>query len=445
MFNKTIKFFQKNQEFRKAFFNSGWLTFENIFRMSVGLVVGILVARHLGPDNFGILNYALSTISFLGTFTYLGLSGLVIREVVDNPAEKDEILGTTFCLKFFGALTAFLIIIYIAFFVHSPAEIESWVLLILGLSLLVRPFQTIEYWFHSKTQAKYKVIAKSVAFTGSAVLQILFVLLGATVIYFAVASSIQFFLIAVMLIAVYHTRGNTIFKWEFGWTKAKKLLSKSWIIIISGFLALINLKVDQIMLRWMVDSQEVGIYAVAARISEVWYFIPSAIAMSVYPKLLELKKNDSQKYKKRLQQVFDILFLMALFLAILVTLFADPVVPFLFGKEYLNSAVILSIHIWAGIFMFMRAVFSKWVFVEDALFFSLISHGFGAVANVLFNIYLIPQIEGKGAAIATLISYGASSYFFLFFYSKTRPLAKMMTKSLFFPIRFLTRGGTMWS
>lgn len=437
--------FKNHTYFQKAFFNSGWLMFENMFRMITGLIVGILVARHLGPKDFGILSYALSIITFLGTFTYLGLSGIVVREIVNNPEEKNEILGTTFFLKLFGGIFAFLVVSCIAFFIHKPSEIECWVLIIIGLSLFVRPFRTIEYWFHSKTQAKYKVIANSIAFVGSAVLQVFFVLIGVSIIYFAIASSFKFFLMAALLIIVYYIRGSSISEWRLQWSKAKELLSKSWIIILSGFLALINLKIDQIMLRWMVSDQEVGIYAVAARISEVWYFIPTAVAMSVFPKLLELKKSNNSKYNKRLQQILDIFFVVSFLLAILITIFANPVIPVLFGEKYISSAVILSIHIWAGIFMFMRALFSKWVFIEDALFFSLISHGSGAIANVILNIFLIPHLGGKGAATATLVSYAVSSYFFLFIYSKTRPLAGMMSKSFAFPFRVLIEGKKVWS
>ena len=64
----------------------------------------------------------------------------------------------------------------------------------------------------------------------------------------------------------------------------------------------------------------------------------------------------------------------------------------------------------------MRAAFSKWILIEDTLFFSLITQGLGALANVGLNLLLIPRQGGIGAAVATLLSYATASYFSLFFY-----------------------------
>jgi O-antigen/teichoic acid export membrane protein len=84
----------------------------------------------------------------------------------------------------------------------------------------------------------------------------------------------------------------------------------------------------------------------------------------------------------------------------------------------------------------MRAAFSKWILIEDALMFSLITQGFGALANVGLNLLLIPQYGGYGAAVATLISYAVASYFSLFFYKKSRPVFWMMSKAMLSPVRY---------
>ena len=108
----------------------------------------------------------------------------------------------------------------------------------------------------------------------------------------------------------------------------------------------------------------------------------------------------------------------------------------MFGEVYKNAASILMIHIWAALFIFMRALFSRWIVIEDVLIFSMITHGSGALLNIVLNYILIPQYGGEGAAYATLFSYATSSYFALLLYFKTRPIFWMMTKSLFSPLRY---------
>jgi len=436
---------RKRKGFQTVFANTSWVLFERIIQLGIGLLVNILVARYLGPEKYGILSYAFSLIAFLGTFAYLGLSGLVVRDIVRFPDEKNMLLGTTFSLKFAGSFFAFLMAIGLALFTHDIGGNEFWILLIIGLSLFARPFQTIDFWFQSQIQSKYTVLANLTAYVFGAALKTLLVFLSASVIAFACASSLQVILASILLIIIYRYKGFSIFQWQFQISKAKDLLSQSWIIILSGFLALVNEKVDQIMLRWMSGAADVGIYSVAVTFSEVWYFIPTTIAMSVFPKLIDLKKSQASIYNKRLQQVCDVLFTLAFLVALAMSFVAGPLIPFLYTDAYSGASAILIIHVWAGIFIFMRALFSKWILIEDALIFSLISHGAGAAVNVFLNLVLIPRYGGQGAAFATLFSYAAASYFALFFSLKTKPLALIMSKSLVLPLRLIIYRGKTWA
>jgi len=436
---------QKNKKkFRKIYNNTGWLLFEHSSRMGVGLIVSILVARYLGPEKYGILRYAVSIFAFMSTFIYLGLNGLVVQEIVRKPETQDMILGTTFSIKLVGAFFSFLSVLIVSLYVHGYDEIEFFVIFIIGLSLFAKPFETIEYWFQSQIQSKYTVYAKSYATFSCEVFKVLLVFLGASVICFAVVNSFQIILSSILLCIIYHINKHSIFRWKADFSYAKILLKKSWILIFAGFFAMVNLKVDQIMLRWMVDSEEVGLYSIAANFSEMWYFIPTAITISFYPVLIELKEYQPFFYDKKLQQIFDILFIISFSVALVITFTASYLIPFLYGNSYTEVAPILVIHVWAGVFMFMRALLSKWIIIENVLYFSIISQGSGALMNVLINIFLIPHFEGQGAAIATLCSYATSSYLFLFFYSKTRPLAFIMSKSILFPLRLIIFGNKIW-
>lgn len=82
--------------------NTGWLFADKILRMGLALVIGVWVARYLGPEQFGLYNYAISFAGLFTMFATLGLDSIVVRNIVRQPAEKDEILGTTFGLRLMG-------------------------------------------------------------------------------------------------------------------------------------------------------------------------------------------------------------------------------------------------------------------------------------------------------------------------------------------------------
>ena len=127
---------------------------------------------------------------------------------------------------------------------------------------------------------------------------------------------------------------------------------------------------------------------------------------------------------------------MAFGVAIVTTLVAEPLITMLFGQVYQDAGHILTIHIWVALFIFMNALFAKWIVIENVLIFFMLMHAVGALFNVALNYWLIPHYGAVGAAYATLLSYATSSYLLLLLYSKTRPIFWMMTKSIFSPIRY---------
>lgn len=435
---KKLSKILEGEEIKKYFFNTSWMMGEKILTMGLTMVVSVFVARYLGPEQYGILSYAISLSSLFAVATHMGLSGLAVRELVNNPRAHGEVMGTIFGLKFAGGLIAMIAFLTFIFTANDVNNMDFWALLIVSGVILLKPFEVFDFWFQSQVKAKYSSIVRAVSIIFISVIKLSLVAFGAHLLTFAAAYLLQALLIASLFTLFFSNVANSPIKnWRFILLRAKKVFSQGWMIMLGSIFAMIYLKIDQVMIKWLVSSEEVGIYSVATKISEAWYFIPGVIVGSVFPKLLELRKNNEVQFKKRLQQLFDYLFVMALILAIIVTLVSEPVMNVLYGVEFKNAAVILSIHIWAGLFIFMRAVFSKWILVENGIAFSMITHGSGALINILLNIILIPTYAGVGAAIATIISYAMASYLSLFFYNKTRPIFWMMTRSFAFPIRYL--------
>ena len=85
--------------FKKYFANTGWMFGEKIVRLVLTFFVGIYIVRYLGPEQFGLLGYALGFVGLFSTISTLGLDGIVTRELVKTPDKKDVLLEP---LLFFG-------------------------------------------------------------------------------------------------------------------------------------------------------------------------------------------------------------------------------------------------------------------------------------------------------------------------------------------------------
>lgn len=424
---------------RKIVGNTGWLFAYQILHMSVGLLVGVWVARYLGPEQFGLYSYAIAFMALFGTFMTLGLEGIVVRDLVREPTAKPEILGTTFVIRALGGCLSFAVALGAITLIRPDDTLIRWLVAILGLGMIFRVFDVIDFWFQSQVQAGQTVAAKSAALILGLVAKLVLIFTKAPLIAFIAVTAVELGAGGIGLVIAYRANGQSLVACRISFKRAQKLLSQSWPLILSGVAASINLKVDQVMLGDMVSDAEVGVYAAAARLSEVWYFIPTAIAASTFPALIRSKNLGAILYHKRLQQLYDFLACAALFVAIPTTFIATPLLTLLYGAAYHKAGLILSIHIWAGVFVFMRAALSKWLITEDLFIFSLVTHSAGALINVLLNLVLIPAYGGVGAAISTVVSYATSSYFALFIHPKTLRTAYMMTLALIAPVRALSK------
>lgn len=428
------------QRLAKYLNNSYWMMGERVASLGLVLVATVFVARYLGPEDFGALSYAKSIGALFAVAGHMGLHGLVVREIVKYPEARAETLGTAAALKLLGMSAGYLVLLLYALAYEGPGTTEFYLVAIVGLALLLRPLDVIDFWFQAFVQARYVAIARVSSHLVATAFNLGLVFIGAGLMFFATAQVLQAVVAGLVLLLFFRLKaGLRISEWRFSFERARKLLSQGWMIYLGSIFAVVYLKVDQVMLRWLAGTREVGEYAVAAQLSEAWYFVPGAIVASFFPRLIKMREQDNVLFQARLQQLFDALFILGLAVAVIMTLAAPWIISLLFGAEYMGSATILVIHIWAAIFIFMRAAFSKWILIENALLFSLLTQGMGALANVLMNYLLIPRYGGEGAAYATLASYAMASFLALFFYQRTRPVFWQMAWAMLAPIRYPLR------
>jgi O-antigen/teichoic acid export membrane protein len=413
--------------------NTGWQFADQVLRMGVGLVIWIWLARYLGPEQFGILNFALAFVSLFTPLASLGLDDIVVRNLVRDPASGNETLGSAFLLKLIGGLASLIAAVIAIVVLRAGDRLTQGMVAIIAVGAAFQAFQAIEFWFNSQVQAKYVVIAKNVAFLSCAVVKIILILVGATVLAFAWIATVEVIAGAAALTAAYRWGGNRIGEWRSSQATAKALLKDSWPLIFSSIAIIIYLRIDQVMLGEMVGSKEVGIYSVAVRMAEVWFFIPSAIYWSVLPSLVVAKETSDALFNERLQKYYNLMALMAYAIAIPVTLLANWLVVFLFGAPYGKASIILIVLIWANLFIYLE--YARFAFFNvmnwNRIYF--VTLALGAALNVILNLFLIPRYGGLGAAIASCISYWFAAHGACFLYKPLRETGFMLTKAMIYP------------
>jgi len=409
--------------------NTSWMMGEKILRMFVGLFVGIWIARYLGPEQFGLLSYVQSFVGLFTAIATLGLDGVVIRELVNKPAQRDKLIGSAFVLKLIGAILTLPLLALAVHFTSNDQYTNLLVFLIASASIF-QSFNVVDFYYQANVQSKYVALANTISLGISSLFKVALVLNEAPLMTFACMVIFDSAVLALGLV-FYYTKNSQlkVSHWQFNKNIAKGLLKDSWPIILSGLAISVYMKIDQVMIKEMLNAEAVGQYAAAVRLSEAWYFIPMAIASSLFPAIINAKKQNEALYYQRLQRLYTLMIWLAIVVALPITFLSDWIVSFLYGNSYSGAGSVLMIHVWAGVFVFLGVASSNWFLTENLQTYSMINTTIGAVINIALNYILISKIGVEGAAWATLIAYFSASYFCLLLFDKTRINFINITKS----------------
>jgi len=435
---QRLKELKSHQGFMKYFKNTSWLLGEKILRMIVGLFVGIWVARYLGPEQFGLFSYAQAFVGLFTAIAGLGLDSIIVRELVKDPTKQAVLLGTAFYLKLIGASLVLLALAGAVTLSHQDS-LTTWLIFIIASATVFQSFNIIDFFFQAKVLSKYVVYVNIISLLISSFVKIGLILTNASLIAFAWV--ILFDSVILMLGFVYYFQRHAklnIKKLNFSKATAINLLKDSWPLILSGLVISIYMKVDQIMIKEMLNAEAVGQYAAAVRLSEAWYFIPMVIASSLFPAIINAKKISAELYYARLQKLYDLMVWIAIAIALPMTFLSDWVVNLLYGEQYNQAGGVLMIHIWAGVFVFLGVAFSKYLTNENLTMKFFYRTFLGMLINVILNILLIPKYGINGAAIATLLGQFSANYMYDIFDKSLYRQLKMKTKS-FLPIHYILK------
>lgn len=404
------------------------MLFEKITRLILNFIVMISIVRYLGPNQFGIYSYAISFYGLFVAFISLGMESISIRELVKYPEKRDEILGSVFYSQLLGAVLAISLII-IALFATGEEFYMSILIVIIAASSFFQTFNVIDYYFRSKVNAKFSVYVLLTSVLIVSIVKVFLIFLNSPLIGFIIAYSFEFVCNAIGYLLIYNSKINKLKYWRFDTNVFKNLLNDSWPLILSGMVGSIYMKIDQVMIKNMLDVKEVGYYAVAVKLSESWYFIPVAITNALFPAIINSKNINQDLYYSRLQKLYNLLAWIAIAISLPISFLSSSIINFLYGVEYLSAAPILTIYIWAGIAVFLGVASGQFLSTENLTKISFLRSFGGMIINVILNYILITKIGIIGSAVATLISYTLAT-FSIGLFKDSRKQFVMMIKSI---------------
>ncbi len=408
--------------------NASWIIICKIIQSVLAFIIGILSARYLGPSNYGLVNYAASTVAFIAPLMYLGFNSTLVQEIISNPEKEGEVVGTAIATSIGSAMICILgVNAFVA--IANAGEIDTAIVCALYSSLLLfQAVDLIQYWFQAKLLSKYTSVAMLGAYLVVAIYKVWLLVTHKSVYWFALSTSMEYMLIAFALIVIFKRISGV--KLSFSTARARLMLKRSGFFILSNMMITIFTQTDRMMLKIMLDDTSTGYYSAAAALSVMTSFVFAAIIDSARPVILESRQSDEVQFELNIQRTYCIVIMLSLVQSIGMTLLARPIVLLTYGEQYSESIHALRLVVWYTTFSYIGAVRSVWILANGLQKYLWAINLSGALANVALNAVLIPIMGISGAAIASIITQFFTNVFVGYLIPAFRPNNKLLVRSL---------------
>ncbi len=420
----TIKHYSKNFL---------WLMLENLVKVLIGFTVSVYVIRYLGPKDFGLISYTLSIVGILSPFASLGIDAILFRNLINDKDNEAKLIHTAKVMKFFASLV--LVTISGVFIYLYSSNIDFiYIFLLLSLGLVIDVFALYKEYFLSIEKPKYITISSIVSLLVASTVNIAFVVLKFSVVWFAFVYLMQK-LIYIFGLKYYYKKQQLVNnKTIFDIGLAKNMIHDSWPLIFTSFAGLLYMSTDQILIKYFLDFEQVGLYATAVKLIMVFYVIPSIISNILYPKIInQYKTLNHKEFIEKIQVLYFFNLIISILILIFFILFGERIILFLFGDNFIESIEVLYVYSFGLIFVFFSSLNNKLLVLENMQKLMLGRTIFGLIVNFCSNIILIPKYGIIGGAISTvltefliMLSYGLNN--------KIKYILFLQLKSFIYPV-----------
>lgn len=389
----------------KIISNSGWLLFDKAIRLLISLLVGTWLARYLGPQQFGDLNYVLTFLAFSQAVALLGLDGLVVRDISRHKELTGEILGTTFILRIVIGILMWCLSILTMGFLNGWTDSSVVIIALAGGILFFQSFDTIDLWFQSKSQSKRTVIVKLFSYIISNFIKILLLVSSAPVEAFAAAITFDACISSIGMIYAYK-KYSCRQSLRFVYERAVSLLAESWWFVLAGLINLFQARIEFFLINKYLGGNLLGQYVAALKFIELFDVGGTILAISVFPKISAYIDNKQRDYA--ISKTYLAMFIIYM-ISIPFMFFIWYIMPFLYGAEYAVSREIYLFMVLRPLFTYIGVTRSMSIRLDNKSWYSSFCALIGAIVAYCLACFFIPKFGLIGAVLSATVSYFISN------------------------------------
>ena len=422
-----------NTGIKKIVNNIGWLIFDKVFILLLQFFVGVKIANYYGATSFGQYSYAISLVTFSNIFFEL-INSRILKKYYTKDNFNILIFNTNFFKNSIAIILFFIPIIY-KFFYKIDNTLFYLLLLLCLDNILMVSTSGIENFFEYKLEAKRIVISNNIVKIISYFLQYICMILNKEIIFIAIVRCVGS-LIRVIILKFQYSR-SYLRKLENKSVKLNiklivKIIDESKYLWFSFVSFLIYTQTDRLMIKHYLGIEEVGIYTIGMQLSSILAILIGPIQNSLFPKFLELYRNDYRKYYSFYKLTNTIITQFYLIITLISIIVVKYTFKYVYSSQYDGAILIYSILAFSVFIKANGSLQTSHMTIKNITKKSFYKTLVSLILNIILNILLISNYGINGAAVATLITQFVALFLIDFFIKEYQEQAVIQLKSFDF-------------
>ena len=379
--------------------NASFLAGATIVSRLLTFGLGVVIARHLGAADYGRYGVAIAVATMLLPLADLGTTPYLSRE-----AARDRALADRLALRLAAVRSATSIGLALAVALGASALVGDdrtalAIVLVLVATLADGTSQFAFGYFQGRERMGFEALTTSAA----ALLRTV----GGVVLAVGTGRLIPVlaWMVGVSLLQLVVT-GTRLWRAVERPEERTERAGPDWRTVVAmgliGVFVMVYLRADTVMIGWLLDETEAGLYTAAYTIMSSLQIVPWMVALALTPVFARSHGRDDALFRRSWHEGLRTVLVVALPLALVAAVLAGPIVERVFGGEYDRSASTLAIIVWSCPVASMNVLMAAVMRGAGREGWLTAASGAGAVLNVGLNVWAIRAFGIAGAAATTI-------------------------------------------
>lgn len=396
----------------KIFSNSLWMMLEKVISIFGLIFVNALMAKYIGPENFGKLAFTTSIFLFVQTLAWFGAQNILFKRFSQNAKSGLKLAKATQRIRQIYCVLASIVALTYLWFYTDPLTFIFGVGNFIASYFIVSDFYTI--YNNSQLISYVNAITNILSLAIALLLRFLLVFFEAepyTMVYpIIILAVIPFF-----LRKLYYHKNNRFRPEVLNGRKYNKYLFLTGGSLIFSTLSIVfYTQIANIFLAKFSSFTDLAIYNVALTLGGAWSFVNLALITSFFSRIYAEKNSKTQQ--KILKQLHLIVILISIFALLGVVFIGSWVIKWLYGVEYLASVALLPYVVIGTALSALGTISYRYMIVFNAYKYLSIKMFVMAGLSLFGSYFLIKKYGVNGAVVCFIttefISLTIANYFF---------------------------------